>query len=32
MSSSAFPIFLCLLSAVTVAATNLFVKRGGDVL
>mgnify|MGYP000456988872 CR=1 FL=1 len=27
-----FPIFLCLLSAVTVAATNLFVKRGGDVL
>ncbi|MEO0607289.1 MAG: DMT family transporter [Pseudomonadota bacterium] len=32
MSSSLFPIFLCLLSAVTVAATNLFVKRGGDVL
>ncbi|NQY96959.1 MAG: EamA family transporter [Henriciella sp.] len=32
MSSSAFPIFLCLLSAITVAATNLFVKRGGDVL
>lgn len=32
MSSSIFPIFLCLLSAVTVAATNLFVKRGGDVL
>ncbi len=32
MSSDVFPIFLCLLSAVTVAATNLFVKRGGDVL
>jgi len=32
MSSSAFPIFLCLLSAITVATTNLFVKRGGDVL
>ena len=32
MSSSIFPIALCLLSAVTVAATNLFVKRGGDVL
>ena len=32
MSSSLFPIFLCLLSAITVAATNLFVKRGGDVL
>ncbi|MEL7109249.1 MAG: EamA family transporter [Pseudomonadota bacterium] len=32
MSSSLFPIALCLLSAVTVAATNLFVKRGGDVL
>ena len=32
MSSSAFPILLCLLSAITVAATNLFVKRGGDVL
>lgn len=27
-----FPIALCLLSAVTVAATNLFVKKGGDVL
>ncbi|MEL6757450.1 MAG: DMT family transporter [Pseudomonadota bacterium] len=26
------PIALCLLSAITVAATNLFVKRGGDVL
>ncbi|MEO1190064.1 MAG: DMT family transporter [Pseudomonadota bacterium] len=32
MSSSIFPIALCLLSAITVAATNLFVKRGGDVL
>ena len=32
MSSGAFPIFLCLVSAITVAATNLFVKRGGDVL
>lgn len=32
MSANLFPIFLCLLSAVTVAATNLFVKRGGDVL
>ena len=32
MSSDLFPIFLCLISAVTVAATNLFVKRGGDVL
>ncbi|MEL7032672.1 MAG: DMT family transporter [Pseudomonadota bacterium] len=32
MSSNLFPIALCLLSAVTVAATNLFVKRGGDVL
>lgn len=32
MTSSLFPIALCLLSAVTVAATNMFVKRGGDVL
>ncbi len=32
MSSNLFPIALCLLSAVTVAATNLFVKKGGDVL
>lgn len=32
MSSGIFPIALCLLSAITVAATNLFVKRGGDVL
>lgn len=32
MSSTLFPVALCLLSAVTVAATNLFVKRGGDVL
>lgn len=26
------PLALCLLSAITVAATNMFVKRGGDVL
>lgn len=32
MSANLFPIALCLLSAITVAATNLFVKRGGDVL
>ncbi|MEM6653047.1 MAG: DMT family transporter [Pseudomonadota bacterium] len=32
MNSSLFPIVLCLISAITVAATNLFVKRGGDVL
>lgn len=32
MSSEYFPIALCLLSAVTVAATNMFVKRSGDVL
>jgi drug/metabolite transporter (DMT)-like permease len=32
MSSSLVPIALCLLSAVTVAATNMFVKKGGDVL
>ncbi|MEM7327867.1 MAG: DMT family transporter [Pseudomonadota bacterium] len=32
MSSNLFPIALCLLSAITVAATNMFVKRGGDVL
>ena len=32
MSSGIFPIALCLLSAITVAAVNLFVKRGGDVL
>lgn len=32
MNSGILPIALCLLSAVTVAATNLFVKRGGDVL
>ena len=32
MSSNLFPIALCVLSAITVAATNLFVKRGGDVL
>lgn len=32
MSSDVFPIILCLVSAITVAAVNLFVKRGGDVL
>lgn len=32
MSASVFPIILCLISAITVAATNLFVKKGGDVL
>lgn len=32
MSESLLPVVLCLLSAVTVAATNMFVKRGGDVL
>ena len=32
MSSSLLPIALCLFSAVTVAATNMFVKRSGDVL
>ncbi len=32
MSESLLPVILCLLSAVTVAATNMFVKRGGDVL
>ncbi len=32
MSPSLLPVALCLISAVTVAATNLFVKRGGDVL
>lgn len=32
MSSEIFPIVLCLVSAVTVAATNMFVKRSGDVL
>ena len=32
MSSGVFPIVLCLISAITVAATNMFVKRGGDVL
>ena len=32
MSANLFPVALCLLSAITVAATNLFVKRGGDVL
>lgn len=32
MGQSLFPVLLCLISAITVAATNLFVKRGGDVL
>ena len=32
MSSALFPVILCLFSAVTVAATNMFVKKGGDVL
>ncbi len=32
MSAPLLPIILCLFSAVTVAMTNLFVKRGGDVL
>ena len=32
MTSSVLPIILCLISAVTVAATNTFVKKGGDVL
>ncbi len=32
MSADLLPILLCLISAVSVAATNLFVKRGGDVL
>lgn len=32
MSASALPVVLCLLSALTVAITNVMVKRGGDVL
>ncbi|MEM1391179.1 MAG: DMT family transporter [Pseudomonadota bacterium] len=32
MTESLIPLALCLLSAITVAATNMFVKRGGDVL
>ncbi|MEM7493800.1 MAG: DMT family transporter [Pseudomonadota bacterium] len=32
MSESLIPLALCLLSAITVAATNMFVKKGGDVL
>ena len=32
MSDTFLPVVLCLISAVTVAATNMFVKRGGDVL
>lgn len=32
MSVTLFPIALCLISAITVAMVNLFVKKGGDVL
>jgi drug/metabolite transporter (DMT)-like permease len=32
MFDTFLPVVLCLISAVTVAATNMFVKRGGDVL
>lgn len=32
MTSSALPIILCLISAVTVAGVNVFVKKGGDVM
>ena len=32
MSSALAPVLLCLFSAVTVALTNVLVKRGGDVL
>jgi len=32
MLDAALPILLCLVSAVTVAMVNLFVKKGGDVL
>lgn len=32
MSASLLPVVLCLLSALTVAITNVMVKRGGDVL
>ncbi|KCZ55799.1 hypothetical protein HY29_10565 [Hyphomonas beringensis] len=32
MSSALLPVALCLFSAVTVALTNVLVKRGGDVL
>lgn len=32
MSASLLPVILCLLSALTVAITNVMVKRGGDVL
>jgi drug/metabolite transporter (DMT)-like permease len=32
MTSAALPILLCLFSAITVAAANFAVKRGGDVL
>lgn len=32
MTSSALPIILCLISAITVAGVNVFVKKGGDVM
>ncbi|MFN7056215.1 EamA family transporter [Hyphomonas sp.] len=32
MSASLLPVLLCLFSAITVALTNVMVKRGGDVL
>lgn len=32
MSPALLPVFLCLFSAITVALTNVMVKRGGDVL
>ena len=32
MSASLLPVALCLASALTVAVTNVMVKRGGDVL
>lgn len=32
MSASMLPVILCILSALTVAITNVMVKRGGDVL
>ena len=32
MTMTLLPVVLCLLSAITVAATNMLVKRGGDVL
>jgi drug/metabolite transporter (DMT)-like permease len=32
MSPELLPVLLCLVSALTVAITNVMVKRGGDVL